>query len=823
MFITQLLRFFIPRNSSDIRKRFGRFIFAINDKEESVAVKSRGELVTKTKELREVFQHEGMSDKVVIDGFSLVREAAKRTIGQRHFDEQLIGGIALAQGVVVELKTGEGKTLMATLAAYVRALSGKGVHIVTVNDYLAQRDAVWMGQLYDYLGLSVGCLVHDQAFLYDSAYTENEHPEAVKKDKDRDVRGGFKVFHEYLRPVERIEAYRADIVYGTNHEFGFDYLRDHLIYDPARCVQRGQYYVIVDEVDSILIDEARTPLIISGPDADASRIYREFSRLAPRLSRETDYTIDEKQRTLILTEAGIRRVEDLLGRPIYTENNLVLIHHLEQALRADALFQRDKHYVVKGGEVIIVDEFTGRLMQGRRYEGGLHQALEAKEGVRVQEENRTVATITIQNYFRMYEVLSGMTGIALTSAEEFHKVYGREVVAIPTHKPMIRADAPDQVYVSEKAKLKGVVGEIRKRHENGQPVLVGTISIEKNEYLSRLLDIEGIPYAILNAKQHEQEAETIAQAGKRGAVTVATNMAGRGVDIILGGNPPDNAEAEFVKSVGGLHIIGTERHESKRIDNQLRGRAGRQGDPGSSQFFVSFEDDLMRIFGSDRMKRMVSSMGINEDNPVVIENRLVSRALDAAQAKVEGFNFDTRKHVLEYDDVLNKQRTTLYRKRQDILFSSMDTLKGIVSDAIRTVIERGCDSEMHQEESKEGFFHSLRESGVIDEAQYKTMATLDVLKQKEQLETWCLGRLQGRLKEDTWRAVLTLLLQILDVLWIEHLDMMQSLSDAARLRGYHGHYDSLVVYKTEGHRAFQSLLETFSFHVFWSLMRGQIK
>jgi preprotein translocase subunit SecA len=823
MFLKSLLNFLGSRSKTNSNRHFFRLISAINNHESVVSGLLAEQIRLKTKELQERFKKDGISEALIIEAFSLVRESAKRTISQRHFDEQLMGGLALINGGIAELKTGEGKTLMATLPAYTRALSGKGVHLVTVNDYLAQRDTVWMGQIYHYLGLRVGCLVHDQAFVYDPDYVAAEKSEVNKTDTDRDTRGGFQVFHEYLRPVKRQEAYDCEIVYGTNHEFGFDYLRDHLVYEPGQGVQRGQYYAIIDEVDSILIDEARTPLIISGPDADASRIYREFSRVAPRLKHDTDYTVDEKQRTVILTESGIKRVEEILGRPIYTENNLVLIHHLEQALRAQALFLRDKHYVVKDGEVIIVDEFTGRLMFGRRYEGGLHQALEAKEGVRVQEENRTIATITIQNYFRAYEILGGMTGTALTSAEEFHKVYGLEVSVIPTHKPMIRADLTDQVLVSERAKFKKVVQEIRARHEKGQPVLVGTISIEKNESLSKLLSLEGIPHSVLNAKQHEQEGGVIAQAGKRGAVTIATNMAGRGVDIILGGNPFDQAEAEFVKSVGGLHVIGTERHESKRIDNQLRGRSGRQGDPGSSQFFVSLEDDLMRIFGSEKIKNMVMVMGLKEDDePVVIENRLVSRALDAAQAKVEGLNFDMRKHVLEYDDVLNKQRTTLYHKRQGILFAPDEEIRKTVEENLRLVIHQGCVSESVKEESVSGFFRSLEENKIIRPNQKEKLLAVELIEQEQILWQECESKLAEHWQNHREKATRTLLLQVLDILWIEHLDMMQSLSDAARLRGYHGHYDSLVVYKTEGHRAFQALLNSFSYHVFWSLMRAAV-
>src|SRR3989338_2549309 len=538
-------------------------------------------------------------DVLLPEAFALIRETSFRTLSQRHFDVQLIGGIVLHEGKIAEMKTGEGKTLTATLAAYVNALQGKGVHIVTVNDYLAKRDMVWMGQIFNALGLSVACIVHDASYIYDPTYQANA------TDELRDTMGGFKVQESFLRPVTRKEAYAADITYGTNNEFGFDYLRDNMAHDLSAKAQRGHNFAIVDEVDSILIDEARTPLIISAPDTESSKWYLEFAKIIPGLKAQEDFEVDEKLRAVTLTDGGITKIEKTLGvQDIYQEKGITYLHHLEQALKAQILFEKDKDYVVKDGQVIIVDEFTGRLLPGRRYSGGLHQALEAKERVMVQPESLTLASITFQNYFRMYKKLAGMTGTAATSAEEFSKVYNLDVVALPTNKPMIRKDLPDRIYKNQAAKFEAVVKEVKERYSKGQPVLIGTVSIQKNESLGKLLERSGIPHQVLNAKQHEREGEIIAQAGRLGAVTVATNMAGRGVDIVLGGNPPNTDEADKVRGLCGLHVIGTERHEARRIDNQLRGRSGRQGDPGSSQFFVSLEDDLLRIFGGERIQRM---------------------------------------------------------------------------------------------------------------------------------------------------------------------------------------------------------------------------
>ena len=723
-------------------------------------------------------------DEILSEAFALVREASKRTLKQRHFDCQLIGGIVLHQGKISEMKTGEGKTLAATLPMYLNALEGKGCHLVTVNDYLARRDSVWMGQIYHALGLSVGCLNHEQSFLYEPDYKKPPQGEERKissspfsvareeKEKMRDELGGFYIVEDFLRPCSRKEAYSADITYGTNNEFGFDYLRDNMVYEISQQVQRGFNFAIVDEVDSILIDEARTPLIISAPDVESSKWYEEFARIIPKLDSKIDYEIDEKMKAVTLTESGINKIEKILGaKNIYEEKGIKYLHHLEQALRAEALFKRDRDYVVKDGEVIIVDEFTGRLMPGRRWSGGLHQAIEAKERVQVKPESLTLASITFQNYFRMYKKLAGMTGTAATSAEEFDKVYGLEVIIVPTNKPMIRKVLSDRIYKTIDGKFKALVREIEERHKKGQPILVGTTSIEKNEYLGKLLDREGISHQILNAKHHEGEGQILAQAGKLGTVTIATNMAGRGVDIILGGNPQDSEEAKKVIELGGLHVIGTERHEARRIDNQLRGRAGRQGDPGSSQFFVSLEDDLMRIFGGDRIKSLMSVLKIPEDE--AIEANLVSRVIEDAQSKIEGLNFDLRKHVLEYDDVLNKHREVIYKKRREML--EIKDWKSQIESFIKKPEEK---------KALEG-------------------------KEKE-------------LKENFNPIAKLITLRNLDMLWMDHLENMEYLRDSVRLRAY-GQQDPLVEYKNEGHKMFRGLLSTIESSIINTILRVSLQ
>ena len=752
-------------------KKLQPLVEKINSFESEFKGFSNEKLKEKTTELKERLKRGETLDDILPEAFALVREAAKRTLHQRHFDVQLIGGIILHQGKIAEMKTGEGKTLAATLPLYLNALEGKGAHLVTVNDYLARRDTVWMGQIYHLLGLSVGCLNHDQAFLYDPDYKKP----AEEEEKIRDELGSFKVVEDFLRPVSRKEVYLADITYGTNNEFGFDYLRDNMVYDISQQAQREFHYAIVDEVDSILIDEARTPLIISAPDIEATKMYDEFARIIPRLSKNTDYQIDEKQRAVTLTEEGVNKVEKILGATnIYEEKGIKYLHYLEQALRAEALFKKDRDYVVKDGQVIIVDEFTGRLMPGRRWSGGLHQAIEAKEGVRVQPESITLATITFQNYFRLYQKLAGMTGTAATSAEEFYKVYGLEVIIVSTNKPMIRKDLADRIYKTELGKFKAVVREIKELYQKGQPVLVGTRSVEKNEYLGKLLDREGIPHQILNAKNHQREGEIIAQAGKLGAVTIATNMAGRGVDIILGGNPPNPEETLKVKELGGLHVLGTERHEARRIDNQLRGRTGRQGDQGSGQFFVSLEDDLLRIFGGERIKSLMGILKIPEDQP--IEAGMISGTIESAQGKIEGMNFDLRKHVLEYDDVMNKHREVIYKKRKEILTSSPEELRGKI---LKMVEKTGFSKKDYEKKEKE-------------------------------------------LGEESMRKIEKIIsLRTLDMLWMDHLENMEYLRDSVRLRAY-GQQDPLVEYKNEGHKMFQNLLSMIELSIAQTILKVSI-
>jgi preprotein translocase subunit SecA len=761
-----LEKFFGNANEKYI-KSLDPVIQKINSFEDDFANLSLDEIKEKIKELKERLSKGETLDNVLPESFALTREVSKRTLNQRHFDCQLIGGIVLHQGKIAEMRTGEGKTLTATLPLALNALSGKGCHLVTVNDYLSRRDTVWMGQIYNALGLSVACINHDQSFLYDPNYKKEE------ADKVRDELGNFLVIEDFLRPCTRKEAYAADITYGTNNEFGFDYLKDNMVYDLKSKSQRGFNFAIIDEVDSILIDEARTPLIISAPDEESSKWYGEFSRIIPKLKKDEDFEVDEKFRAVTLTEKGIDKVESILAMGnIYDERGSKYLHHLEQALKAEILFKKEKDYVIKNGEIIIIDQFTGRMMPGRRWSGGLHQAIEAKEGVRVMPESITLASITFQNYFRMYDKLAGMTGTAETSAEEFDKVYGLEVVVVPTNKKIIRKDLPDKIYKTEEAKFRAVVKEIKERHQKGQPVLVGTTSIDKNEYLGALLEREGIPHKVLNAKHHEQEGEIIAQAGKKGAVTIATNMAGRGVDISLGGVQASPEESEEVKKLGGLCVIGTERHEARRIDNQLRGRAGRQGDPGETQFFVSLEDDVIRIFGGDKIKALMERFNIDEDTP--IENALISRSIESAQNKIEGFNFDSRKHVLEYDDVLNKQRNTIYSKRDEIL--GRENLRDMI---VPLLSKYGYSENDYNRKEKEVGEENMRQ----------------------------IEKIAG--------------IRAIDSIWIEHLENMESLKDSVRLRAY-GQRDPLVEYKKEGHRLFKELLENCERNMVESIMKATI-
>src|SRR3989344_4323230 len=641
--------------SKKLLKKYLPLLDQINELEKKYQDWEDEKLRAETNHFKKRLENGETLEQILPEAFAVAREAAKRTIGQRHYDVQLLGGMMLHQGKIAEMRTGEGKTLVATLPAYLNALAGLGVHIITVNDYLAKRDSEWMGQVFSFLGLRVACLQHEGAYLFEP----NEAEDVT------DILAASSEW-ENLRDVSPKEAYAADILYGTNHEFGFDYLRDNMVPESGMMVQRPLSFAIIDEVDSILIDEARTPLIISAPAEQSSETYFTFARLVKKLSEGEDYNIDEKMRAATLTDEGMNKIEKWLGiKNLYEPNAIHLVQHLEQALKAHALFKLDKDYVVKDGEIIIVDEFTGRLMIGRRYSEGLHQAIEAKEGVAVKRESKTLATITLQNFFRLYGKLGGMTGTAVTEAEEFSKIYNLEVAAIPTHRPMIRKDLPDLIFKNEQQKFNALVREITEKHKKGQPVLVGTISIEKNELLSDSLRRAGIPHEVLNAKHHEKEAAIIAQAGRSGAVTVATNMAGRGVDIILGGNPPSADEAGKIREAGGLHVVGTERHESRRLDNQLRGRGGRQGDPGSSQFYLSPDDDLLRIFGGDRLFNLMERFNVPEDMP--IESKLLTKLISDAQQKVEGINFDARKNLLDYDDVLNKQRQKFYRIRQEML------------------------------------------------------------------------------------------------------------------------------------------------------------
>jgi len=686
---------------------------------------------------------------------------------------QLLGGIGLHKGMIVEMMTGEGKTLTATLAAYLNALEGKGVHIVTVNDYLAKRDTVWMGQIYHLLGLTVGCIVHEESFLYDPYFTEEEI------DKLRDETASFKVFYQYLRPVSRREAYEADITYGTNHEFGFDYLRDHLEIDKFNVVQREFNYAIIDEADSILIDEARTPLIISGLQQEPADTYYLFDSIAKMLKKDEDFVVDEKRRVVYLTEEGQNKIEKILKYNPYKVEDLHTIHHLEQALRANYLFFKDRDYIVKDNQVLIIDEFTGRIMWGRRWSGGLHQAIEAKEGVPIQPENKTVAEITIQNLFRKYKKLAGMTGTAATSAEEFYQVYGLEVVVIPPNKPCIRIDHPDKIFLTEEEKWEAVVNKIEELYKIGRPVLVGTTSIEKNELLSRKLKERGIPHNVLNAKNHEAEGQIIAQAGKLKQVTVATNMAGRGVDIILGGNPPDKEEAQKVRELGGLFVIGTERHEARRIDNQLRGRAGRQGDPGETQFFISLEDDLIRIFGGEKIKELLEKLKI-EKGP--IEHPLISKAIDEAQAKVEGMNFDIRKHLLEYDDVINAQRDSIYKEREDILFDRIN---------LEDFVKESFEDFLKEEENLIRYYLRINEEGDVKEIA------------KEKFWTHY-ENIKYYFDEESWNNLLKVtILRLIDYLWSEHLSYLNELKESVTWRGY-AHKDPLVEFKREALQSFEN-------------------
>lgn len=777
----------------------------------------------KTQEFKKRVQKGEELSSVLPEAFALVREASVRTLGMRHYDVQLMAATVLSEGKIAEQKTGEGKTMSAVPALYLNSLTGKSVHLVTVNDYLARRDAGWMGPIFDFLGITVSSIINSQSFLYD------------KKFKDETATDN-RLLH--LKKVTRKEAYQADIVYGINSEFGFDYLRDNMAQSFSQVVQRDFYFAIVDEVDSVLIDEARTPHIISAPDESPSQRYYEYSTIVQKLNPEVDYTVDEKLKTAHLTDHGIGKIEKMFGIANIYENDFDTVYHLEAALKARTLFQKEKDYIVKDNQVILVDEFTGRLMEGRRLSEGLHQAIEAKEGVPIQRESKTLATVSLQNYFRMYEKLAGMTGTALTEAEEFKRIYGLDVVVIPTHNPLAREDMTDAVYKTKRAKYTAVAEEVERAHKQGQPILIGTTSIDKNEIVSELLRRRRIPHQVLNAKNHEREAEIIALAGKKGAVTVATNMAGRGVDIVLGGDPPSTKktspdykkwqkEHDEVQKLGGLYVIGTERHESRRIDNQLRGRSGRQGDAGKTRFYVGLDDDIMRLFGGDKIASIMTRFNMPEDVP--LDHPFVSKAIENAQVKVEKFNFDIRKQLVEYDDVLNKQREIIYGERREILEAETEdkdnkiNLKDEVLSKVDGSIANVVSLRM-SEDSMTGADKDVNETIVED---FLTIIPFDPNSQKQLIK-----QLEQRSEDSEKTELLTkiahdvyakreeqlgeesssqlerfVLMSVMDKLWMEHLDAMDNLRQGIGLRGY-GQRDPLIEYKNEGFRMFDTLMST---------------
>ena len=811
---------FFDSNEKEIKK-LAPLVLEINSLESVTKKLKDKDFPKKTKELRARVSEGESLDLLLPEAFALVREAARRTIGQRHYDVQLMAGVALATGKIAEQKTGEGKTLSAIPALYLHSLTGKSVHLVTVNDYLARRDAGWMGPIFNLLGVSVASIINEESFIYDP------------KHETKDV-WDTRLLH--LRPISRKQAYEADIVYGINSEFGFDYLRDNMAQDAEQVTQRDFYFAIVDEVDSVLIDEARTPHIISAPDEAPTQKYYEYSKLVEKLSPETDYKIDEKLRTAHLTEHGIEKIEKLYGISNIYEKDFDTVYHLEAALKARTLFKREKDYIVKDGEVILVDEFTGRLMIGRRLSEGLHQAIEAKENVTIQRESKTLATVSLQNYFRKYEILAGMTGTAVTEAEEFHKIYKLDVVVVPTHRDMVRRDLSDAIYKTARAKYSAVAAEIEKAHSKGQPILVGTTSIDKNEIISELLRRKGVKHEVLNAKNHEREAEIIAKAGEKGAVTVATNMAGRGVDIILGGDTPKDADGSEDKSskkwedwekkhkevveLGGLYVIGTERHESRRIDNQLRGRSGRQGDPGVSQFFVGLDDDIMRLFGGETISGLMTRFNMPEDVP--LQHPLVSRAIEQAQVKVEGYNFDIRKHLVEYDDVLNKQREIIYSRRFDTLES--DEKSKLLKEEIFNKINENISQTviMYSESFEDGKSPSMQIAEKFatiipfDENSIKQLSLQ--LEQAKSIEekTKFLANIADELYEkkekDLGGSLMRqvekfVILSVIDNLWVDHLDAIENLRQGIGLRGY-GQKDPLVEYKNEAFSMFENLINT---------------
>ncbi|MEI6533458.1 MAG: preprotein translocase subunit SecA [Candidatus Roizmanbacteria bacterium] len=809
----------------DRLKKKVQSINALEDKARSLA---DDEFSKETMRLKKQLQNDKTTtDEVLPWAFALVREASRRTLGIRHFDVQLLAGIALHEGRIDEQKTGEGKTLTATTALYLNALFGKGAHLVTVNDYLARRDAGWMGQVFHFLGLSTSAIIGDNSYIFDINFSDSD---------------AFDLRLSHLRSISRKEAYDADITYGINSEFGFDYLRDNMVQAPEDLVQRGFYYAIIDEADSVLIDEARTPHIISAPYEQDTSKYYEYAKIVRQLDSDVDYVIDEKLRTANITEAGVQKIEKIIGVDNLYEKDFDTVFHVEAALKAETLYTKDKDYIVQGGEVVIVDEFTGRLLQGRRFSEGLHQAIEAKERVTIQKESRTLATVSLQNYFRMYKKLAGMTGTASTEAEEFNKIYKTDVLTVPTHNPMIRKDQADNIYKTEKGKFEAVASIIAEQHKLGRPMLVGTTSIQKNESLSQLLHKKGVPHELLNAKNHEREAQIISNAGKKGAVTVATNMAGRGVDIILGGEPPTDRESkaqqewqkhhdEIIK-LGGLFVIGTERHESRRIDNQLRGRAGRQGDPGETQFFVSLEDDLMRIFGGEQISKLMTIFNFPEDQP--LSHPMVSKAIEQAQVKVEGFNFDIRKHLVDFDDVLNKQREIVYSLRrkildvsgrdpaefQDTIFEITDEVVARLTSGIATIKDDMSDEELDVITKDITVLVPISSEEIKDSVHKRGIEHLsDLLCEKVEL---IVDTKEARIGQEIWfNIVRMIVVSTMDQFWTQHLTAIEDLREGINLRGY-AQLDPLVEYKNEAFRMFENLIADMYYEIARRIIRVEI-
>jgi preprotein translocase subunit SecA len=758
-------------------KKMDSLVQKINGLEKDFEALDNTVLQAKTDEFRKRIEKNETLDDLLPEAFATVRETAKRLLEQRHYDVQLMGGITLHEGKIAEMRTGEGKTLVSTLAAYLNALPQKGVHIVTVNDYLARRDAVWMGQIYDFLGISVGVVTGDGAFRYTKNPTPEKKDDNEELDEERDELGSFKVVDEFLEPCTATDAYNCDITYGTNSQFGFDYLRDNTVYNKDDLRQREFNYCIIDEVDSVLIDEARVPLILSTSAEESENLYETFAGVARKMDEGDDFTIDHKKKTISITDAGISKAEKELGvENIYTDKGIRYVHHLENALHAKALKRKDKEYVVRDGKIVIVDEFTGRLLPTRQWSKGIHQAVEAKEGLELQKETRTFASITYQNFFRMYKKLSGMTGTAETSAEEFFTVYSLDVVTIPTNREIKRIDHNDLLYKDERAKFRAIAKRVKELTNKGQPVLIGTVSVEKNELLSEYLKAEGVKHDVLNAKQHEREGEVVAQAGRRGSVTIATNMAGRGVDIKLGGNPASDKLEQEVKELGGLFVLGTERHDARRIDNQLRGRAGRQGDPGTTQFFISLDDELVRRFAPESIRNILSRTQTDDSEPLSM--RPLTRAVEKAQEKIEGFNFDARKNVLQYDSILDTQRSKIYGDRKDILGAEKEKTITYMKDLLPYAKDN-----KHEDE---------------------------VAKKIEELSQ----------TDDGWKAMKYVVLRTFDMFWMDHLDTMEHIRSSVGLRGF-GQRDPLVEYKREGVRLFNELQSNIKAHITDILPRVQ--